>query len=514
MSQSANNKRIAKNTLLLYVRMLFGMLVSLYTSRVILQALGIEDYGIYNVVGGIVTMFTFLNGAIVASTQRFLTFELGRSNIERLSQIFSTSLQIHILLSLFVFILAETIGLWFLNEEAIIPEERMHAAMWVYQISIISCIISIMSVPYNADIIAHEKMSAFAYISVLELVLKLLIVYLLYVSPWDKLITYAVFLLLIQIIMRGIYTIYCNKHFQESIYRHNINKAIFKEMFCFAGWSFTGSLAVLLYSQGLNILLNIFFGPLVNAARGIAVQVQGAIQGFVGNFQMALNPQITKNYANANLEQMHSLMYRSSKFSFYILFLITLPILLKCEYILILWLKEIPDNAVIFTQWMIVISLLNAIVNPCSVAIQATGKVKTYQLVVGGILILILPVSYIFLRGGYPAYSVFIIHFSIECFAQLSRIFLLRKQININVGTYIRKVILPISLVVIISSILPLVSQNQLKNDFSDFVLTTLVSLISVSATTFFVGLTRNERRFIIDKSKNFTKKLIYVFKN
>jgi O-antigen/teichoic acid export membrane protein len=514
MSQAANNKRIAKNTLLLYIRMLFGMCVSLYTSRVILQALGIENYGIYNVVGGIVTMFTFLNGAIVASTQRFLSFELGRSNKVRLSQIFSTSLQIHVLLSLLIFILAETIGLWFLNEELVIPEGRMHAAMWVYQISVISCIIRIMSVPYNADIIAHEKMSAFAYISILELVLKLIVAYLLYISPWDKLITYAVFLLLIQVLMRCIYTIYCNKHFSETIYHHQINKEIFKEMFSFAGWSFSGSLAVMLYSQGLNMLLNIFFGPIVNAARGIAIQVQGAVQGFVGNFQMALNPQITKNYAIGNLHQMHSLIYRSSKFSFFILYLLTLPILLKTEDILLLWLKEIPENSVVFTQWMIIISLLSAVVNPCSVANQATGRVKTYQLIVGGILLLIIPISYFVLSSGYPAHYVFIVHFCLECIAQIARIFLLRKQIHFSVISYIHRVVVPILLVVITSIILPLHIQRLLGNDLLSLIGLIIVSICSVGITTLYLGLTNNERNFLIDKSFNLLKKGMHVFKN
>lgn len=315
---AANNKRIAKNTLMLYIRMLFMMGVSLFTSRVILETLGVEDFGIYSVVGGIITMFAFINGGMVSATQRFITFEIGKGNVEKLKSVFSTSLQIHALISLIIILLGETVGLWFLYEKMVIPEARMDAAMWVYQCSIIACVVNIMSIPYNADIVAHEKMSAFAYISIVEVSLKLIIVYLLLLSPWDKLIVYAILLLLVQFSIRFVYSHYCHKHFEETNYKHQWNKPLLYEMISFAGWSFWGSLSVVLYTQGLNMLLNVFFGPVVNAARGIAVQVQSAVQQFTTNFQMALNPQITKNYAVGDLDQMHSLMFRSARFSFFL----------------------------------------------------------------------------------------------------------------------------------------------------------------------------------------------------
>lgn len=318
--QTANNKRIAKNTLLLYIRMLFGLLVSLYTSRVILQTLGVEDYGVYNVVGGMISMFTFLNGGMSSATSRYITFEIGKGNMEQLKKVFSTALQIHAIIALLIVLLGETLGLWLLMNELVIPNGRMGAAMWVYQCSIISSVVGIMSVPYNADIIAHEKMSAFAYISVLEIILKLLIVYLLLVLPFDKLKVYAILVLLVGLLIRYIYTRYCYKHFEESNYIHRLDKSLLMEMLSFASWSFWGNLAAVLYTQGLNMMLNIFFGPIVNAARGIATQVQGVIQQFVGNFQMALNPQITKTYAAGELQQMHSLMFRSARFSFMLLF--------------------------------------------------------------------------------------------------------------------------------------------------------------------------------------------------
>ena len=352
-----NNKRIAKNTLLLYGRMLLTMAISLYTSRVILKVLGVEDFGIYNVVGGIISMFAFINGGMVAATQRYITFEIGSGNTNQLKKVFSTSLQIHAIISVIIIILGETVGLWFLLEKLVIPESRMSAAIWVYQLSIVACIVNIMSIPYNADIIAHEKMSAFAYISIVEVVLKLLIVYMLVFSPLDKLIVYAVLLLVVQIAIRLIYTTYCKKHFEETSYSKCCDKSLVKEMASFAGWSFWGSLAGILYTQGLNMMLNIFFGPVVNAARAIAVQVQSAVQQFVTNFQMAINPQITKSYAKGDLNQMHNLMFRSARFSFLLLLLITLPVLLETNFLLTVWLKTVPENTFIFTQIKIYIEL-------------------------------------------------------------------------------------------------------------------------------------------------------------
>ena len=294
MSQtSENNKRIAKNTLVLYVRMIFLLCISLFTSRVVLNMLGVEDYGIYNVVGGIVAMFGFLNGSMSSATQRYITFALGKGDMKRLKTVFSTTLQIHTLIAIIIVLLGESIGLWFLYHKMQIPAERMDAAFWVLQCSVVSTVVMIISVPYNSDIIAHEKMSAFAYFSILEALLKLLIAYMLVVSPYDKLVIYAILLLLVEVLLRFCYSIYCNKYFEESKYHHVWDKALFKEMTFFASWSIFGNFASVLFGQGLNILLNVFFGPAINAARGIAVQVQGVIQQFVTNFQMALNPQIT-----------------------------------------------------------------------------------------------------------------------------------------------------------------------------------------------------------------------------
>lgn len=376
---SDNNKRIAKNTLLLYFRMLFMMAVSLFTSRVVLNTLGVEDYGIYNVVGGIVAMFGFINGSMSSATQRYITFALGKGDKNRLQTVFSTTLQIHTLIAGVIVLLGETIGLWFLYNKMQIPADRMDAAFWVLQCSIIAAVVMIISVPYNADIVAHEKMSAFAYISILEVVLKLAIVYMLLVFSFDKLVLYAFLLLAIQILIRFCYSYYCNKHFEETKYKHVWDKALFKEMTGFAGWSMFGNLAAVLFGQGLNMLLNVFFGPVVNAARGIAVQVQNAVQQFVLNFQMALNPQITKTYAQGEMQEMHKLMYRSARFSFFLLFFLSLPVLFETKFILTVWLKIVPDNTVVFLRIMLCTSLIYTLSNPLIIANQATGKVRKYQ---------------------------------------------------------------------------------------------------------------------------------------
>jgi O-antigen/teichoic acid export membrane protein len=507
---SNNNKRIAKNTLILYVRMIFLMCVALFTSRVILNTLGVEDYGIYNVVGGIVAMFGFLNGSMSSATQRYITFALGKGDMEKLKTVFSTTLQIHVLIAIIIVILGETIGLWFLYSEVQIPAERMNAAFWVLQCSIVSMVVMIISVPYNSDIIAHEKMSAFAYISILEAVLKLGIVYLLVISPYDKLIVYAVLLLLVQVLIRFCYSIYCNRHFEETRYRHVWDKALFKEMTSFAGWSLFGNLSAVLFGQGLNMLLNVFFGPIVNAARGIAVQVQSAIQQFVSNFQMALNPQITKTYAKGEMEEMHTLMFRSARFSFYLLFLLSLPVLFETDFLLTIWLKIVPENTVTFLRIMICTSLIYTCANPMIIANQATGKVKKYQAVCGTTLIMILPISYILLKLGLPPWSVFVCHFVMECVCQLERMIMLRPLIGLRIRDYFTNVYSKIFLVVAVSVILPAIVYNIMDATVLRFFVVSIVCLVSVALFAYSLGLTPNERRFVLAKTKDILNRFIH----
>lgn len=501
MSQSNNNKRIAKNTLLLYFRMLFMMAVSLYTSRVVLNTLGVEDYGIYNVVGGVVAMFGFINGSMSSATQRYITFALGKGDKTRLQTVFSTTLQIHTLIAGIIVLLGETIGLWFLYNKMQIPADRMDAAFWVLQCSIVATVVMIISVPYNADIIAHEKMLAFAYISILEVVLKLVIVYMLVVFSFDKLILYVFLLLAIQLMIRFCYSIYCNRHFEETKYRHVWDKALFKEMTGFAGWSLFGNLASVLFSQGLNMLLNVFFGPVVNAARAVAVQVQSAIQQFVGNFQMALNPQITKTYAKGELGDMHRLMFRSARFSFFLLFFLSLPVLFETNFILTIWLKTVPEHTVVFLRIMICTSLIYTLSNPLIIANQATGKVKKYQAICGSILLLILPVSYISLRLGCPAYSVFIVHFVMESLTQMVRMILLRPMIGIRVRDYFNHIYKQVLVVVGVSIILPTLVYLNIEAGIFRFVIVGLVCVVSVSTAAYLLGLSANERVFVKAKA-------------
>ncbi len=497
----SNNARIAKNTLLLYVRMLLTMGVSLYTSRIVLNALGAVDYGIYNVVGGVIAMFAFLNNAMGATSQRYMTFELGEGNLPKLKKVFATSIQIYALISLIIFLLSETVGLWVVCKFLVIPDNRMTAAIWVYQCSILTTLVSFMAIPYNAAIVAHEQMSAFAYISVLEVTLKLIIALLIKSTQFDKLIYYSVAILVTQILIRQVYNLYAQRHFEETRNVRGFDKSLFKEMFSFAGWSFIGNFAGMLYSQGLNMLLNVFFGPVVNAARGIAVQVQSAIQQLVGNFQMAINPQITKTYASQEYDQMHSLMFRSSRFSFFLLYIVVLPILFETDYILYLWLGEaVPENAALFTRIMICISLSYTFANPCMIANQATGNVKKYQLYVSTVILMILPISFVLLKLGAPAYSVFIVQLAMELLAQIPRMKILERDIKLPISAHLKNVYLPIFAVVTISVILPFLAHITISDNLQRLLITGAVSVLSSCIAIYVLGITSNERKFINNK--------------
>ena len=504
---SANNKRIAKNTLLLYFRMFFTMLVSLYTSRVVLSALGVEDFGIYNVVGGIVTMFGFINGAMSTSTHRYLTFELGKGNFKQLHKVFCTSILIHAGISLLVVLLGETIGLWFLYHEMVIPEVRMDAAIWVYQLSILSTVILIMSVPYNASIIAHEKMSAFAYISILEVVLKLLIVYLLLIGNFDKLKLYAVLVVIVLFGIRCVYGVYCGRHFKETKFNWIFDKSLFKEMLGFAGWNLWGNCASVAFTQGLNILLNMFFGPVVNAARGVAVQVQSAVAQFSSNFQTAINPQITKSYAMQDYAYMHSLIFKSSKFTFFLLFLLSLPIAMETETILKIWLKTVPDYTVIFLRIMLCITIIDAVSNSLMVSAAATGRVKVYQGIVGGILLCILPVSYVVLKLGAPPASVFVVHLCIGIVAFVVRLLIIRPMIYLSLSAFNKQVIMPCLRVACIAFIIPFLLRMLLPDTLYSFLLVCAVSVISVALTAYCLGLNISERQFVVSKAQTVLSK-------
>lgn len=504
MDNAVNNKRIAKNTLVLYVRTLFIMLVSLFTSRVVLNTLGVEDYGIYNVVGGVVAMFGFINASMSAATQRYITFALGKGDIANLQKVFSTTLQIHILIAAIIFVLGETVGVWFMYTQMQIPADRMNAAFWVLQCSIASTVVMILSVPYNAEIVAHEKMSAFAYISLLEAILKLLIVYLLKVSSFDKLIFYAILIFVVQLIIRLLYGNYCKRHFRESKFHWIWNKKLFHEMICFASWNLWGNCASVAFTQGINILLNIFFGPAINAARGLAVQVQAAVSQFSTNFQTAINPQITKSYAAQDYGYMHSLIFRSSKFTFYLLLFFSLPIMLETDNILRLWLGTVPDFTAIFIRLMLCITIIDSMANPLGVSASATGKIKLYQGILGGILLGILPIAYIVLKLGGDPVSVFVVHLGIAIIAFIVRLFIIRNLIRLSLSDYNRTVIIPCLLVSISALILPIFLKNTLHEGILSFLTICIVSMLCVSMVSYRLGLSKSEQKFLRDKLKNF----------
>ena len=507
-NSSSNNKRIAKNTLLLYIRMLFLMVVSLYTSRVVLNALGVEDFGIYNVVGGVVAMFSMLSGSLSAAITRFITYELGTGNRENLKKIFSSAVTIQIGLAVVIILLAEAVGVWFLNVKMNIPEERIVAANWVFQFSILTFSINLICVPYNASIIAHERMSAFAYISILEAIGKLAIAFLITVSPMDRLIFYSLLMCAVALLVRLVYGYYCKKHFEECTYHFLWDKELLKRMFGFAGWNFIGATSGVLRDQGGNIVINLFCGPAVNAARGIAFQVNTAVYGFVSNFMTALNPQITKSYAAGDRDYMMTLIYQGARLSFYMLLLLSLPVLINTHYILSLWLKIVPDHAVLFVQLVLVFAMSESISNPLITAMLATGKIRNYQLVVGGVQMMNLPISYLLLRMGMFPEVVIVVAIVISQCCLAARLVMLRGMIGLSVREYMEKVYLNVLAVTVIAVILPFLLSTKLEESFLNFVLLCFVALICTGMTIYYVGCSKPERQFVLNKLHTTKNKL------
>lgn len=501
LDTSTNNKRIAKNTLLLYVRMLFMLGVGLYTSRVILHTLGVQDFGINNVVGGVIAMLGFLQGSLSSASSRYITYDLGKGDMTVMKKTFGNILSIHLMLAGIIFILGETVGLWFVMEKLNIPPDRHTAALWVYQFSIFTSMMSVISVPYNAAIIAHEKMSAFAYISIYEAVAKLVVVYLLLVIPIDKLIVYAALLFLVQCSSRIIYNVYCFRHFEETRAKLAFDKQLFKEIFAFAGWTMNGNLAVIGFTQGLNIVLNLFFGPAVNAARGIAVQVQSISLQFCTNFQAALNPQITKSYAQGNLDYMHKLIITSSKFSFFIMFFITLPLMLEADQVLHWWLGVVPNHTVNFLRLILCTSLLFTLSNPIIISVHATGRLRHFQIIEGTMLLCIVPIAYLLLKFfSIPPESVFIVHILVEICTQYVRLRIVLPMIQMKLCPYFYKVICRIGLVVLLVPIVPLVVYMNIPVGIYSFFVVCMVSVLCLMTGIYLLGCNKEERLFAVEK--------------
>ena len=496
-SISENSKRIAKNTVLLYFRMLVLMLVGLFTSRVVLRCLGQEDFGIYGAVAGVVTMFTILTGSMSAAISRFITFELGKKN-NRLPQVFSTAVSIQLVLCAIIIVLSEPIGLWWLNNKMVIPPERLEAARWVLQFSILSLVIQLISVPYNAEIIAHERMDAFAWISIFEGIGKLVVAYCLMVSAGDRLVLYAALLALVSLITRFMYGLFCRKHFEETKYNWKLDKGLFGEMFAFAGWNFIGSGSAVLRDQGGNQLLNIFFGPVINGAWLLASQVNGTVQKFVTSFTTAINPQITKSYASGERDYMMRLIFKGSRTSVYLLLLVICPILFNTEFLVNLWLGEgtYPPDTIVFIRLVLMYLLVESVSYTMITAMLATGDIRNYQLLVGGLQLLNVPIAYIALKLGSPACSIYWVAIAVAFLCLAARLYMLRGMIGLPVRRFLTEVLLNELLVSAIAFALPWWLSTIIPiQDWPGFLCHVVICLVWTAVVIFFLGFRKDERK-------------------
>lgn len=511
MPAKLNSKSIAKNTILLYIRMLLTIIVGLYTSRIVLNTLGVSDFGIYNIVGGIVSMLAFLNTAMVASSQRYISFELGTENMDKLKRIFCTSISIHIVLAGIIFFIAETLGLWLVNAYLNIPIDRIGAANWVYQCSIITLILTVISVPYNSCIVAHEHMKIYAYISIVEAILKLLVVYILLIWEVDKLILYAILIVVVNLITRTIYYIYCKRHFEECTFHFISDSRLFKEMFSFAGWSVVGNLGFSFKDQGSNIILNLFFGTIVNAARGIALQVNGIICNFSNSFTMALNPQITKQYAAGNIESSVKLVYAGCRYSFFLLLLITIPVVINIDYLLELWLGIVPEYTSQFLILSLVAALINVMSPPIVTALQATGEIKLFQIAICIVMLSELPLAYLILYYGGKPYMAMYPTIIIMVIGLIVRFVLLKRIIPVyQLHYFIVRILGRNFFVGVICFALSLWIRKFFNQDLLNLIITSILAVITSSIFIYVIGLSLKEqikiKTLIINKIHDFKK--------
>lgn len=474
--------------------MLLVMGVSLYTSRLTLEILGVVDYGIYIVVGGVVSMLAFLNNSMAISVQRFLSFEMGKDNIEKVRSIFNTSLLVHIFLAFIVVFLLETVGVWFVSHKLLIPDGREKAAMWVFQCVVITSALSIVMVPYSAMIMAKEKMNIYAYVSIFDVVLKLLVLYLLLNISYDKLVIYSILLALQGLVLILINWGYCIWKFQEVQFAVKYNAKDFAGLLSFAGWSLWGELAWTFTGQGVGIILNQFYGPVVVAARGLAEQVNMAVSRFVHGFQTASNPQLIKLYASGEIEQMTQLLFRVTRFSFYILLFLSLPLILEMEYVLNLWLAEVPPHTVYFCQLILINSLTMALSNPLSQVARAYGRIRKYQMCVSFMLLLNFPMSYVALYIGLPPESVMIVYFTISVALVLIRLIICKPMISLSIRKYIENILYRVIVVSICSAILPTIIVSLMQPSFPRLVVTIVISVLSIASFSYFYGIPKEDR--------------------
>lgn len=491
--------------------MLLTLGVTLYTSRVVLNSLGVEDFGIYNVVGGVVTMMAFLSGAMSSATQRFLSFELGKNDTEQLHNVFKMSINIHWLIILIVVLITETIGLWFVNTQLVIPPERLVAANWVYQCALFSFCCSVLGVPYNAAIIAHEKMSAFAYISIVDVLLKLIVVFLLASHDGDKLQLYALLMTLVSVLIFGCYYAYARWQFVITRFSWYWNIELFKTLFSYTGWNLFGNLAVVLSNQGINILLNIFFGAHTNAARAIAIQVNGAISGFVNSLQMSINPQIIKAYAVKDMLYMHKLIFAGARYAFYFMLLLSFPIFIETQAILDLWLGDVPQYTDVFVQLVLIESCFICLSGTLMTSVQATGRIKMYQAVVGGLQLLNIPISFYLLKMSMnpEPFVVYYVSVTISVLSLNARLFFLQKLVGLSLFDFFKKVIYPSLKTLLICIFISNFFINKINalasNDIFDLICRLIVLLAITFGTILFFGLDKAEKKYFLSF---FTRKL------
>lgn len=499
-----DNKRIAKNTIYLYIRTFVSMLVSLYTSRKILEALGVEDFGIFNVVGGIISLMSFINGSMSVATQRYLTYELGKGAESQFNKVFNIAVYIHTLIAVIVLVTAETAGVWFVNTQLNIPEVRMGAANWVFQATILTTILGILQTPYNAAIISHEHMHVYAYVGLGETFAKLFIVLGIFYYPYDRLAIWGFTIFAIQLCSSLIYRLYCIKKFDNCVLRGNTwNLQLVKSMLGFTGWNMFGTVAWTLKDQGASVLLNLFGGPVVNAARGVSGQVTGAVRGLVGGFQTAVNPLLTKTYAANDPEATCRLLCKSSKFSYFLMLLISIPVLLEINFLLNVWLIEVPPYAALFTRIVITEALFDTLGGPMITSLMATGRIKWYQIVVGSILLLNIPVAYLLLKRGYPIATPLVVSLVFIILGNISRLLFCRSMLGLSIRTYIRTVIIPITMVSALSFIMPYIVFSAMEEGWWRLLVCSLSSVLFGAIAIFYCGLTVTERLFIVNLLRN-----------
>ena len=509
-TNSLKNEKIALNTILLSVRMVFVLFLSLYTTRITLDVLGIDDFGIYNVVGGFVSMFVFLNTSMSNGIQRFFNFELGRNGIKGAQKVYITSLIIQLILLFVLILLTETFGLWYLYNKMVIPQERFWAALWVFQLSVLSFVFVIMQVPYNAAIMAHEKMNFYAFIGVLDAILKLAIVFLIPYANSDALILYAALLAAISLLNFLLVFFYSRKHFEEIRILPLFDKLLFKSMLSFSGWNIFGTFSNMMREQGLNVILNLFFGPIVNAARGVSYQVTGGLQAFVVNVSTAIRPQIVQSYAIGNYTRTINLMYSLSKASICFLYIVAYPIMLEIDYVLKLWLgANVPDFAADFILIVICITFLNNLNSAVSAVVHASGIMRNYQIVGSLINLVSIPVAYYALSLGHHPTSVFWISFVFTLFMQMASLFILKGIIKFSFLSYAKRVLFPFALLILASFSLPLIPFFLLPCGFMRFLIVSAIAVLGSSAVFYFISLNHSEKLIV----NSFVAKILRIKK-